>query len=47
VLVGDVGQLVATVEQRRDELGLAYFSIPGRAMDDFAPVLRSLKGNSE
>jgi probable F420-dependent oxidoreductase len=42
VLAGDVATVAATARARRDELGIGYFSIPGSALEAFAPVLERL-----
>jgi probable F420-dependent oxidoreductase len=42
VLAGDVASVAATARARRDELGIGYFSIPGSALETFAPVLEGL-----
>ncbi|HEV8298566.1 MAG TPA: LLM class flavin-dependent oxidoreductase [Acidimicrobiales bacterium] len=39
VLVGDNARIASVLEQRREELGISYVSIPGTALDAFAAVL--------
>jgi probable F420-dependent oxidoreductase len=42
VLAGDIAELAGTVCARRADLGIGYFSIPGSALEAFAPVLERL-----
>jgi probable F420-dependent oxidoreductase len=44
VLAGDVGGVVDTLEQRREELGISYVSVAADAVDSFAPVVARLSG---
>lgn len=39
VLAGPVETVVETLDQRRAELGISYFSIPDRDVESFAPVV--------
>ncbi len=43
-LVGSVGAICDTLEQRREELGISYCTVMERNLDDFAPVVARLAG---
>ena len=44
VLYGSRSSLRALLRERRERLGINYISIPGQAMDEFAPVVQELRG---
>jgi hypothetical protein len=48
VLVGPVGQIVDTLQARREQLGLSYLQLdagfPTPDLDAFAPVIETLAG---
>lgn len=43
-LVGSVEGVVERLEEQRAELGITYFSIPDRCLEEFAPVLQAVAG---
>jgi hypothetical protein len=43
-LIGTVDSICDTLRQRRDELGISYFTIGQRHLDEFAPVVARLAG---
>ena len=43
-LYGTRSSLRDLIRQRREELGISYLSIPGQAMDEFAPIVQELRG---
>lgn len=44
VLYGTVGQLRTQLLRRRDRLGISSYAIPGRAMEEMAPLVAELAG---
>jgi probable F420-dependent oxidoreductase len=44
LLYGTRASLRDLLRERRAELGLSYISIPGQAMDEFAPIVQELRG---
>lgn len=44
VLTGTVRQMVHTVQQRRDDLGLSYYTVPSSDAESFAPLVAALAG---
>ena len=44
LLYGSRSSLRAQLRERRDALGINYISIPGQAMDEFAPIVQELRG---
>lgn len=44
LLYGTRSSVRDLLRERRERLGLSYISIPGQAMDEFAPVVRDLRG---
>jgi probable F420-dependent oxidoreductase len=44
VLVGTPREMADALQQRRDELGISYLTVPTNAMDEFAPVVAELAG---
>ena len=43
-LYGTTAQLLSDLERRRERLGITYYPIPERAMENFAPVVAAAKG---
>ena len=43
-LIGSVDQICDTLEERRARLGVSYFCIAQRHLDEFAPVVQRLTG---
>lgn len=43
-LFGTRASLGELLRERRNEFGISYIAIPGQAMDEFAPVVRDLRG---
>ena len=43
-LIGSIDQIVEKIERQRDELGLTYYVIFEPDIDNFAPVIKRLKG---
>jgi probable F420-dependent oxidoreductase len=43
-LVGSVEEICATLERRREEFGFSYWTVPGDALEAFAPVVARLAG---
>jgi hypothetical protein len=43
-LVGDVGNMVETLHERRERWGLSYFACDGDEIEHFIPVVRRLAG---
>ena len=44
MLYGTRASLRSLLREMRDELGVSYISVPGQAMDEFAPVVQELRG---
>lgn len=44
LLYGTRSSLKDLLRERRETLGLSYVSIPGQAMDEFAPIVQELRG---
>lgn len=44
LLYGTRSSLKDILRERRERLGLSYVSIPGQAMDEFAPIVQELRG---
>jgi hypothetical protein len=44
LLYGTLGQLRERLERRRDRLGVSHYAIPGRAMEEMAPLVEALSG---
>jgi len=44
VLYGTLGALRERLLRRRDRLGISYYTIPGRAMEEMAPLVEALAG---
>ncbi|WP_410614884.1 LLM class flavin-dependent oxidoreductase [Amycolatopsis sp. lyj-109] len=44
LLRGDVDDMVAELERRREEQGVSYFSVNGAFLEEFAPVVARLSG---
>ncbi len=44
LLYGTRSSVRDLLRERRERLGLSYISVPGQAMDEFAPVVRDLRG---
>jgi probable F420-dependent oxidoreductase len=44
VLYGTLGALRERLLRRRDRLGVSYYTIPGRAMEEMAPLVEALAG---
>jgi hypothetical protein len=42
-LIGTTEQMVEAIERRRERWGFTYWVVPDSAMEDFAPVVASLK----
>lgn len=45
LLYGTRSSLKDLLRERRERLGLSYVSIPGQAMDEFAPIVQELRGS--
>lgn len=43
-LAGPVNQLIEKCQQRRDQFGISYVTVPVEAMDEMAPVVANLAG---
>ena len=43
-LYGSATQVARDLERRRERLGITYYPIPDRAMENFAPVVAALRG---
>ncbi|HKW78088.1 MAG TPA: TIGR03621 family F420-dependent LLM class oxidoreductase [Candidatus Limnocylindria bacterium] len=43
-LYGTRSSLKDLLRERREELGISYISVPGQAMDEFAPIAQELRG---
>jgi probable F420-dependent oxidoreductase len=43
-LIGTVNQIVETLQERRERYGISYVTVPGEAIDAFAPVVERLAG---
>ena len=43
-LAGPVGQIVEVCEQRRQQYGISYVTVPVEAMEEMAPVVAALAG---
>ncbi len=44
MLIGSIDQIVETIQQRREELDLTYYTVFEPDIDNFAPVVKRLKG---
>jgi probable F420-dependent oxidoreductase len=44
VLYGTRSSLRSLLRERRERFGLNYISVPGQAMDEFAPIVQELRG---
>jgi len=44
VLYGTIGALRERLLRRRDSLGISYYTIPGRAMEEMAPLVEAMAG---
>jgi probable F420-dependent oxidoreductase len=43
-LYGTRASLRSLIREQRESLGISYISIPGQAMDEFAPIVQELRG---
>lgn len=43
-LVGPMGKLIETCQQRREQFGISYVTVPAEAIDDMAPLVAALAG---
>ena len=43
-LIGEVDQIVETLQERRDSYGISYVTVGDTVIDDFAPVVAALDG---
>jgi alkanesulfonate monooxygenase SsuD/methylene tetrahydromethanopterin reductase-like flavin-dependent oxidoreductase (luciferase family) len=43
-LYGSTAKVLADLERRRERLGITYYPIPDRAMENFAPVVAAARG---
>ena len=43
-LIGPVEELVETIQQRREELGINYVTFGGAVIDEVAPIVEALSG---
>ena len=43
-LIGTVNEIVETLQERRERYGISYVTVPGEAIDAFAPVVERLAG---
>ncbi len=44
-LIGPVGQIIESIQQRREELGISYITFGGAVIDDVAPIVEALTGS--
>ena len=44
-LIGPVEELIDTIQQRREDLGINYITFSGAVIDDVAPIVEALSGN--
>jgi hypothetical protein len=44
VLAGSVEEIVETLQEPRERLGISYITVPGHVVDNFAPVVARLAG---
>ena len=44
LLYGTRSSIKALLRDRRERFGLNYISVPGQAMDEFAPIVQELRG---
>ena len=44
VLVGSVDHIADTLRERRERYGISHISVPGSALEAFAPVVARLTG---
>ena len=44
MLYGTRASLRSLLREMRDDIGISYISIPGQAMDEFAPIVQELRG---
>jgi hypothetical protein len=44
IFIGPVDEICDQMIQRREELGISYFIIPDRQLDDVAPIVARLRG---
>jgi len=45
MLYGTRASLRSLLREMRDDLGISYISVPGQAMDEFAPIVQELRGS--
>ena len=43
-LIGPVGQIIDSIQQRREDFGISYVTFGGAALDDVAPIVEALSG---